>query len=212
MKSVDLATVEVLVGPRSEYAEKTLEEMDFRTEYGFTVLGISREGKAIPERPMETVLEFGDSLLLLGHMAGVKRLRGNQNLILLGEEAIHPVNISKVLITLGLLAGVVTTAVLDILTPAISIPTVAMLVILFRCIDLEGAYRAVDWQAVFTTAGMIPFGSKPLTARRTPFTGSLRPLGRLMPASPATGPVHGFVGPATPSGELDHMERPTPAL
>src|SRR5690242_15467876 len=35
---------------------------------------------------------------------------------------------------------------------------VAVLAILFKCIDFEGAYDAVDWQAVFTTAGMIPFG------------------------------------------------------
>jgi di/tricarboxylate transporter len=45
-----------------------------------------------------------------------------------------------------------------LLSPAVSIPLVAVLAILFKCIDLEGAYDAVDWQAVFTTAGMIPFG------------------------------------------------------
>jgi di/tricarboxylate transporter len=62
------------------------------------------------------------------------------------------------MITLGLLLGVIVTAVTDALSPAVSIPLAAVLVILFKCIDLEGAYDAVDWQAVFTTAGMIPFG------------------------------------------------------
>jgi di/tricarboxylate transporter len=113
---------------------------------------------ALEDRPMETRLQFGDSLLLLGHMSGVERLRRNENLILLGQETIHPVNQTKVLITLLLLLGIVGTAVTDLLSPAVSIPLAAVLVVLLGCIDLESAYDAVDWQAIFTTAGMIPFG------------------------------------------------------
>jgi di/tricarboxylate transporter len=158
LKSVDLVTIESLIGPRSDYVGKTLEEAGFKDDYGFTVLGISRHGTAVEERPMATQLEFGDSLLLLGHVTGVDRLRRNQNLILLGQEALHAFNRTKAGITLLLLFGIIGTAVAGVLNPAISIPLVAVLVILFRCIDLEGAYDAVDWQAVFTTAGMIPFG------------------------------------------------------
>jgi len=156
--SVDLVTVEALVGPRSEYAQKRLEQTKFKEDYGFTVLGISRHGTTIEDRSMETRLEFGDSLLLLGHVSGVERLRRNENLILLGQETIHPVNKTKALITLVLLSGIIATAVSGLLSPAVSIPLAAVLVILLRCIDIESAYVAVDWQAVFTTAGMIPFG------------------------------------------------------
>ncbi|HWH71854.1 MAG TPA: SLC13 family permease, partial [Candidatus Sulfotelmatobacter sp.] len=158
LRSVDLVTAEALIGPRSDYADKTLDEMDFKQDYGFTVLGISRQGVALQERPMATPLEFGDSLLLLGHRTGVDRLRRNPNLILLGHETIHPLNKPKAAITLGLLLGIIATAITGGLSPAVSIPLVAVLAILFQCIDLEEAYDAVDWQAVFTTAGMIPFG------------------------------------------------------
>jgi di/tricarboxylate transporter len=158
LRSVDLVTVEALIGPRSDYADKTLEETDFKEDYGFTVLGISRQGTTIEDRPMATELQFGDSLLLLGHVSGVERLRRNENLILLGQETIHPVNRTKAIITLILLLGIIGTAVSGLLSPAVSIPLAAVLVVLFRCIDLESAYDAVDWQAIFTTAGMIPFG------------------------------------------------------
>jgi di/tricarboxylate transporter len=158
LRSVDLVTVEALIGPRSDYADKTLEETDFKEDYGFTVLGISRQGTTIEDRPMATELQFGDSLLLLGHVSGVERLRRNENLILLGQETIHPVNRTKAIITFILLLGIIGTAVSGLLSPAVSIPLAAVLVVLFRCIDLESAYDAVDWQAIFTTAGMIPFG------------------------------------------------------
>jgi di/tricarboxylate transporter len=132
--------------------------MNFRQDYGFTVLGISRHGEAVEGRPMATELAFGDSLLFLGHNTSTPRLQRNPNVILLGQQTIHPMNTTKSVITLGLLLCLIGTAVCGVVAPAISIPLVAVLAILFKCIDVEGAYDAVDWQAVFTTAGMIPFG------------------------------------------------------
>jgi di/tricarboxylate transporter len=54
--------------------------------------------------------------------------------------------------------GVVVAAVTDVLTPAIGIPLAAMLALLLRYVKVKDAYAAVDWQAVVTVAGMIPFG------------------------------------------------------
>ena len=158
LSSLDLVTVEALLAPRSDYAGRSLEQVDFSRDYGFTVMGISRRGKTMHERPMSTRLRFGDSLLLLGYIAGVDRLARNANLMILGQSPYSPVGRTKALITMGLLAGVIATAVSGLLSPAVSIPLVAMLVILFGCVKVEDAYKGVDWQAVVTVAGMIPFG------------------------------------------------------
>jgi len=147
-----------LVAPDASYLGQTLEAVDFSRDYGFTVLGISRHGRTIHERPMATALEFGDSLLLLGHVSGVSRLSRNANLLLLGHQAFHGFARGKAMIALGLLGTVIVSAVTGVLNPAVSIPLAAMLVILLRCIKIEDAYRAVDWQAAVTVAGMIPFG------------------------------------------------------
>ena len=158
LSSLDLVTVEALLAPRSDYAGRSLEQVDFSRDYGFTVMGISRHGKTIHERPMSTRLRFGDSLLLLGYLAGVDRLARNPDLMILGQRPFHPVGKTKALITMALLAGVIASAVSGVLSPAVSIPLVAMLVILLGCVKVEEAYKAVDWQAVVTVAGMIPFG------------------------------------------------------
>jgi len=158
LRSMDLVTVEALLAPRSDYAGRSLEQVDFSRDYGFTVMGISRHGRTIHERPMSTRLRFGDSLLLLGCIAGVDRLARNPNVMILGQRPFHPVGKTKALITLALLAGVIATAVSGLLSPAVSIPLVAMLVILVGCVKVEDAYKTVDWQAVVTVAGMIPFG------------------------------------------------------
>lgn len=158
LRSVDLVTVEALLAPNSDYLGSTLEQMDFSHDYGFTVMGISRHGKTIRERPMATPLQYGDSLLLLGHVSGVERLERNANLFLVGHRHFPALGRKKAVVTMLLMLGVVLTAVTGILTPAISIPVAAMLALLLRYVKVKDAYAAVDWQAVVTVAGMIPFG------------------------------------------------------
>jgi len=158
LRSVDLVTVEALLAPNSDYLGNTLEQMDFSHEYGFTVMGISRHGTTIRERPMASPLRYGDSLLLLGHVSGVERLERNANLFLVGHRHFPALGRKKAAVTMLLMLGVVVTAVTDVLTPAISIPLAAMLALLLRYVKVKDAYAAVDWQAVVTVAGMIPFG------------------------------------------------------
>lgn len=158
LHSVDLVTVETLLAPNSDYIGATLQQVDFSRDYGFTVMGISRQGKTIRERPMSTPLEVGDSLLLLGHVTRVDRLERNPNLILLGHAHFPSLGWRKAALTVLLLAGVVATAVTGVLNPAISIPLAAMLSILLGCVRIKDAYEAVNWQAVVTVAAMIPFG------------------------------------------------------
>lgn len=158
LHSVDLVTAEALLAPNSDYLGATLEQMDFSRDYGFTVMGISRHGKTIRERPMGTPLEFGDSLLLLGHVSGVDRLARNPNLILVGHAQFTTLGRRKAAITITLLASVTILAVTGLLNPAISIPLAAVLAILLGCVKIKDAYESVNWQAVVTVAAMIPFG------------------------------------------------------
>lgn len=158
LHSVDLVTVEALLAPNSRYLGNTLEQMDFSHDYGFTVMGISRHGQTIHERPMATPLKFGDSLLLLGHVSGVNRLGRNRNLMLLNQTHFPALRRRKAALVMLLLAGVLTTAVSGLLTPAISIPLAAVLAILLGCIKIKDAYESVNWPAVVTVAAMIPFG------------------------------------------------------
>lgn len=158
LRSVDLVTVEAAVAPRSSYIGRSLEEVGFSQQYGFTVLGIARRGRSLEERPAQTPLEEGDSLLLLGHVTGLGALRTNADLLVLAQQEFVPLNRWKTGVTLTLLGAVVGTAVTGVLSPAISIPMAALLVVLFDCLKARDLYQVVDWQAVVTAAGLIPFG------------------------------------------------------
>ncbi|MBI1849463.1 MAG: SLC13 family permease [Planctomycetes bacterium] len=158
LQSVDLVTVEAIVPLHSDYVGRSLDDVDFCEAYGFSVMGISRHGRTIRERPMATPLEFSDSLLMLGHKSSLERLRRNSSLIVIGDQPFPAVGKQKALVTLALLLGVILTTSLGVLSAAVSIPLAAMIAILLGCIKIKDAYESVDWQAVVTVAGMIPFG------------------------------------------------------
>ncbi len=90
LRSLDLITVEALLSPNSRYTGRTLQETNFGRDYGFSMLGISRHGQTIQDRPSATRLEYGDSLLLLGHNSNLERLERNPNLIVLSQQHFQP--------------------------------------------------------------------------------------------------------------------------
>jgi di/tricarboxylate transporter len=158
LRSLDLITVEALLSPNSRYTGRTLQNTNFGRDYGFSVLGISRHGQTIQERPSATRLEYGDSLLLLGHNSNLERLGRNPNLILLSQSPFPTMAKDKAVITMLLLLGIIVMAVTNILTPAISIPLAAMAALLLGCVKLSDTYKSVNWPAIATVGGMISLG------------------------------------------------------
>ena len=47
----DASRVEALLSPNSRYTGRTMQQTNFGRDYGFSVLGISRHGQTIQERP-----------------------------------------------------------------------------------------------------------------------------------------------------------------
>ena len=103
LRSLDLITVEALLSPNSRYTGRTMQQTNFGRDYGFSVLGISRRGQTIQERPSATRLEYGDSLLLLGHNSNLERLERNPNLILLSQQHFPTSGKKQAIITMLLL-------------------------------------------------------------------------------------------------------------
>jgi di/tricarboxylate transporter len=170
LRSLDLITVEALLSPNSRYTGRTMQQTNFGRDYGFTVLGISRHGQTIHERPSATRLEYGDSLLLLGHNSNLERLERNPNLIVLSQRD-FPISAKRqAVITMLLLGGIILAAITGVLPPALSIPLAAVVVLLLGLVKVTDTYKSVDWQAVATVGGMISFG---LALEKTGAAGAL---------------------------------------
>ncbi|MBV8140460.1 MAG: SLC13 family permease [Verrucomicrobia bacterium] len=158
LRSLDLITIEALLSPNSRYTGRTMQQTNFGRDYGFSVLGISRHGQTIQERPSATRLAYGDSLLLLGHNSNLERLERNPNLIVLSQRHFPTSGRKQAIFTLLLLGGVILTAITGLLPPALSIPLAAVAVLLLGCVKVTDTYQSVNWQAVATVGGMMSLG------------------------------------------------------
>lgn len=158
LKSVDLVMAEALVAPNSSLVGHTLEEIRFSREYGLTVMGISRHGRAITGRPTSVHLQFGDALLLVGHPQGIDRLAANPNFILLERRPFPVVGKRLAVTTLSILGAMVLSAASGLLDPSIAIPMGTVLLVLLGCVDLRAAYGSIEWMALVVVGGMIPYG------------------------------------------------------
>ncbi len=170
LRSLDLITVEALLSPNSRYTGRTMQQTNFGRDYGFSVLGISRHGQTIQERPSASRLRYGDSLLLLGHNSNLERLERNPNLILLSQHTFPTSSKRQAIVTMLILGCVIMTAITGVLTPALSVPMAAVAVLLLGCVKLTDTYKSVDWQAVATVGGMMSLG---LALEKTGAAGAL---------------------------------------
>jgi len=158
LSTPNLRLIEAAIAPRSHLAGQTLKDIRLGQKYNAKVLAIWRHGRSIRTRLAESPLEFGDGLLLQGTARSLDLLRTEPGLILLAES------IPSTPITLR---GWLTTLImLTTLTCAVAFPDLiaeimlggAVTMILIRTMNMDEAYRAIDWRSIFLVAGMLPLG------------------------------------------------------
>ncbi len=150
--------VESIVPPRSELVGKTLHQYGFRKKLSLNPLAMYRQGKVILEDISEIKIQTGDAFLIFGdwekfHLAKPKKaLAFTQDL---QGEVMHPEKaltaIACLVLALGLALGFKVQLSISLLAGAVSM-------VLTRVMDLDEAYRSVDWMTVFLLAGLIPLG------------------------------------------------------
>jgi di/tricarboxylate transporter len=154
-----ISIIEATLAPRSGMVGRSLREVRFRDQYGFTALAIWRQGGVITQRLRDVRLKFGDTLLLQGPIDHVSELQRADDFLVL--EPIKPElrRRRKALLAVGIMAfvvGLVTFAGLHI---SLALVIGSVLMVLTRCLSMDEAYQSIEWRSVFLIAGMLPLGT-----------------------------------------------------
>lgn len=156
-----LGLAEVMIPPDSPLCGKSVLEAEFRSAYGLTAIGLRRGRAAWGEGFLEEKLQPGDTLLLTGPWKELRRSqRGKRPFLLLNQpddlEELSPAadRAPHALLSLGVVVALMVSGVV----PHAQAALIGGLMMLgFRCIDLDGAYRAIHWPTVVLIGGMLPF-------------------------------------------------------
>jgi len=157
--SDQIGMVETILSPHAIIAGKTLRHLHFRDKYGLNVLAILRRGKAYATNLRDMALDFGDALLLYGPREKLKVLGQESDFIVLTQSAQEPPRMEKAPLSSILMVATFVPVIMGWIPIYIATVIGAALMVLFRCLTMEEAYRAIEWKAVFLIAGMFPLGT-----------------------------------------------------
>ncbi|AUB82659.1 SLC13 family permease [Candidatus Thiodictyon syntrophicum] len=161
-QSQEVGLVEVMLPDGAAFVGKTVAEAELLAQSELSLVGVRRGRQAIaPHGVRETQLKVGDTLLLAGPWKVIRGLRSNgQDLVVLNlpkefDEVLPAARKAPyALFTLGVVIILMATG----LVPNVQAALIGGLLMgLFRCIDLDQAYRAIQWKGLIMIVGMLPF-------------------------------------------------------
>jgi di/tricarboxylate transporter len=153
----DFDLTEVIIPPRSAAKGKSLADLQFRSKYHLTAVALWREGRSYRTDVGIMPLEVGDALLMIGAPDRVEAVAKERDyLVLHHAEAQPPLPPQKGLIAVAITILVLMLSILEIVPAAEAMLIGAAAVALTGCINLDDAYRGIEWRVVFLIAGMLP--------------------------------------------------------
>lgn len=153
-----LALLEATLAPQSELAGAPISDVNFREKYGLELVGLWRSGRTIQSDLDQLALEFGDALLLLGPRNKLNVFSKEPDFIAMTPTSERPPDTRKAPLAGLIMLGVVGVVLAGIFPIAIAAIMGATVMVMTGCLNMEQAYKAIDWRAVFLIAGMMPLG------------------------------------------------------
>ena len=157
--SRDVRMMEGIVGPQSSFAGQGVVDLNLRRLYDTYILAIHRQNENLHGNFDQVRLQFGDTLLLEGPPAGLKRLFERGDLINLTEVTVRPFRRHKAWLAVIAVLVVIILSAFDALPIAATAFIAATAVVALGCLDADEAYRAIHWPILMLIFGMLALGS-----------------------------------------------------
>ncbi|MCR6663230.1 MAG: SLC13 family permease [Luteimonas sp.] len=150
--------VEAMVAPGSHLIGHTLAGMRFGHMYRARVHGIHRRMLNI-RKPLDQVeLTVGDVLLIDAPEKSIEDLRADKGMIVLGTRKQKKVDVFRASMSALIMVAAITAAAMGLLSIVVSALIGCCALVVFRLLDPDEAYRAIDWRVILLLAGIIPLG------------------------------------------------------
>ncbi|MCP4362867.1 MAG: SLC13 family permease [Chloroflexi bacterium] len=158
LKSEEVTVAELVVSQKAHFIGHTLQEIDFRSRYGVTVLAIWREEAPVDGRLVDVPLRLGDTLLVQGRRERIETLRQDISFLLLQSLEKSSRRLHKAAINLVIFVTMISLVALGMLHISVAAVLGAVLSVVTGCLSMDEAYESIEWKSVFLIAGMLPMG------------------------------------------------------
>lgn len=149
-----LYLAEAILAPHSSLEGKTLKEIDLRRQFGLTALALKHLTRSYRTDIGDMPLSMGDTLLILGPLQRIRSLHKSLDMLIFEPDpGDQPLNRRQAALTVVITLAAIGASIAG--APVyLSVFAGAIVMLLLNVLNLEEAYRSIEWQAVFLIAGM----------------------------------------------------------
>lgn len=159
VSAVETTTVEVLITPGCRMIGRSLGALRLRRRYGVYPIAVHRRNQNIGRQLDDLVVRVGDTLLLEGAAADIKRLAQDMDLVDVAQPTDRAYRRGKAPIALIALLGIVTLAAFGV-APIFLLSILAVAIVLLTgCIDADEAFAQVDGRLLALIFSMLAIGA-----------------------------------------------------
>ncbi len=153
-----LEMIEVALAPRSSMQGLTLKEADLRAHFGVTVLAVRHGGQSLFSDLANVPLNLGDALLVQGPRERIDHIRRDDQFLKLDSPPLEMRRTAKAPLAILILVGVLVAVTAQLLHVSQAMLIGAVLMVLLGVLNMDEAFKAIEWKSVFLIAGMLPLG------------------------------------------------------
>ena len=156
----NMVHMEAMVKVNSKMENHSLKKYNFRAHFeGATVLAIRHRDEIIHQKLGNVKLKSGDVLLIYAHKDIVYALKNSDDILVISETEHQPTNFIKTASIVAVITGIVLSAAFKISPIELSATVGVVVLVLFKFIKNEEAYRAINWKVIFMLAGILSLGA-----------------------------------------------------
>jgi len=149
-----LSLAEVILAPHSSLEGKTLKEIALRRQFGVTALALKHLTRSYRTDIGDIPLAMGDTLLILGPVAQIRALHQNPDVLIFEPDpGDQPIHLWHALLTSAIVLAAIGASIAGV-PVFLSMLAGAVVMLMLNLLNLEEAYRSVEWPAIFLVAGM----------------------------------------------------------
>jgi di/tricarboxylate transporter len=149
---------EAVIPPNSRFLKQSVGDLRLRKRYGISVLAVTRGDHVYRDDLRAVSLRTGDTLVLHSSWKALQEVSEDKDLVVVTDIPREEQRPNKVWLAVGFFLLAKGLALFTNLDLSVAMMTGAIGMLLTGVLNMDEAYKAVNWKTIFVTACLIPLG------------------------------------------------------
>jgi di/tricarboxylate transporter len=149
---------EAVIPPSSRFLKKSVGELRLRKRFGISVLAVTRGDQVFRDDVREVNLRAGDTMVLHSSWRDLELASEDKDLVVVTDIPKEEQRPGKIWQAVGFFALAKCLALFTNLDLSVAMMTGAIGMLLTGVLNMDEAYKAINWKTIFVTACLIPLG------------------------------------------------------